>query len=65
MGGCKEDKARHSSVVPVTGNEITDTNRNTENFWRYEITFNVKVAEHWKRVPREVVESLSLDIFKT
>ena len=27
--------------------------------------FTVMVTEHWKRLPREVVESLSLEIFKS
>ena len=27
--------------------------------------FTVRVMEHWKRLPREVVECLSLEIFKT
>jgi len=30
-----------------------------------EKTFSAKVGEHWKWVPKEVVESLSLDVFKT
>ena len=33
------------------------------NMWKN--SYTVRVTEHWGRLPREVVESFSMEIFKT
>ena len=53
----KEDRARVFSVVP------SDMTRRNEHKLKY--FFTVRVAEHLKRLPRKVVECLSLKILKT
>jgi len=66
-GGCQEDGARPFSVVPsdrTRGKGHKPKQRKFQPNTRKNF-FPLRVREPWNRLPREVVDSPSLEIFKT